>query len=197
MNPLASRPNLTPRFGLLVSLLVAGAALAAPPDPPNAFNVGQFNNLNIAGTQSIFSAGLSAVVGDGRCGAGTNGTLPTEIAVPSNAVWVSFETVTVSSPMGSVENKVDPYHHSGDGWSAFGADATNIFGPVTVGGVTHQMGVDISGIKAPGSMFLTGAFRNAATPTATANPAIRDYMPAGWSGSMGTNLESATFGGDM
>lgn len=173
-------------------------ATAAPPDPPNAFNVGQFNNLTIAATQSIFSAGLRKVAGDGRCGAGTNGTLPTEIAVPPNAVWVSYETVSVARPIGSVDNVVDPYHHSGDGWSAFGADATNIFGPVAVRGVTYQMGVDISGIKAPGSMFLTGAFRDAATPTSTANSSIRDYMPTGWiAGSMGTNLESATFGGDM
>ena len=173
-------------------------ATAAPPDPPNAFNVGQFNNLNIAATQNIFSSGRTSVVGDGRCGAGTDGTLPTEIAIPPNAVWVSFETVAVSSPIGSVEDKVDPYHHSGDGWSAFGADATNIYGPVTVNQVTYQMNVDVSGIKAPGSMFLTGAFRDASMPTTTTSASIRDYMPAGWiAGSIGANLESVTFGGDM
>ena len=197
MGQYANRSRHAAHLSLCVGLSVSAAALAAPPDPPNAFNVGQFNNLNIAATQNIFSAGRSAVVGDGRCGAGTDGTLPTEIAVPPNAVWVSFETVNVSSPIGSVDDKVDPYYHSGDGWSAYGADATNIFGPIVLKGVTYQMNVDVSGIKAPGSMFLTGAFRDAATPTSTATASIRDYMPTGWSGTMGANLESPTFGGDM
>lgn len=188
-----NRPRYAARLSLCVGLVVSAAALAAPPDPPNAFNVGQFNNLNIAATQNIFSAGLTAVVGDNRCGAGTNGTLPTEIAVPPNAVWVSFETATVSSPIGSVDNKVDQFHHSADGWSPFGSDVTNISDRAP-----RVMNVDISGIKAPGSMFLTGAFRDSSTPTSNTNTNIRDYMPTGWTGpTIYQNLQTATFGNDI
>lgn len=108
MGQYANRSRHAAHLSLCVGLSVSAAALAAPPDPPNAFNVGQFNNLNIAATQNIFSAGRSAVVGDGRCGAGTDGTLPTEIAVPPNAVWVSFETVNVSSPIGDSKSVETP-----------------------------------------------------------------------------------------
>ncbi len=188
-------------------------ATAAPPDPPNAFNVGQFNNLNIAGTQNIFSAGLTQPWGP-NCqvtakdtGKLAAGTLPTEIAVPPNAVWVSYETVVESSPIGSVNFNVDPYYYSGDGWSPDGADSTTIFGPYRTyapdssGSWTLQMvdmAVDVSGIKAPGTMFLTGVFRDASTPTSTTNLNIRSYFPAGWSaGSIYMNLQAAAFSNDI
>ncbi|MBK6867384.1 MAG: IPTL-CTERM sorting domain-containing protein [Burkholderiales bacterium] len=167
------------------------SALAAPPDPPNAFDVGQFSSLEISGTQNIFSAGFDKAIGPNCLVVSPNaaGTLPTEIAVPPNARWVSFESVAETSPIGSVDFKPDPSYHSGDGWTE--NESTNIFGPYRIyaqnatGGWTLQMvdmAGDISGIKAPGSMFLTGVFRNSSEPTMTKNTNIRDYMPTGWTG---------------
>lgn len=167
------------------------SALAAAPDPPNAFNVGQFSSLEISGTQNIFSAGFEKAIGP-NClivSPDAAGTLPTEIAVPPNARWVSFESVAETSPIGSVDFEPDPSYHSGDGWTE--NESTNIFGPYRIyvqnpgGNWTLQMADmagDISGIKAPGSMFLTGVFRDSSAPTMTKNTNIRDYMPTGWTG---------------
>lgn len=211
MNQHVYRPRYSARLSLCAGLAVSAAALAAPPDSVNNNNVGQFDNLIIAGTQNIFSAGRTEPWGP-NCqvtAKDTNalaaGTLPKEIAVPPNAVWVSFETVTESSPIGSVDFNVDSHYYSGDGWSASGADSTNIFGPYWMyapdgsGKWTRQMvsmDVDISGIQAPGTMFLTGAFRDASVPTNTYNPNIRNYWPAGWTaGTIYKNLTSPAFGG--
>ncbi len=189
------------------------AAMAAPPDPPNAFNVGQFNNLDIAGTQNIFSAGRTQPWGP-NCqitakeqNALAAGTLPTEIAVPSNAVWVSFETVAESQPIGSVNFKVDSNYYSGDGWSAEGADSTTIFGPYRTYAPDNtgawklqmvNMDVDVSGIKAPGTMFLTGVFRDSTAATSQTNTNIRNYYPAGWTaGTIYKNLQAPAFGWDI
>lgn len=173
-----------------ITCSISMSALAAPPDDVNNFTVGQFDSLTIDAKMNIFSAGREEAVDGTSCTAATEGPagsehgshfaetsagiLPTEIPIPPNAVWVSFETVTKASDFGSTHHwrggqlQVDPTYHSGDGWSPLGEAVTTIV----------PTGVDVSGISAHSTLFLTGVFRNDDAPQSSGGPAARDYRVA-------------------
>lgn len=171
--PRTARRWRTAALAAAIGGLMSMGALAAPPDEVNKFNVGTIDSLTIDAKMNIFSAGQEAPVNGTSCTATSEGKagwasrdyffqhsagiLPKEIPIPPNAVWVSFETVTKESEFGSthvfqsaVELEVDPTYHSGDGWSPKGENVTTLI----------PKGVDVSGISAPGTLFLTGVFRN-------------------------------------